>query len=400
MKASFSILLSTIFLATGLAAEEKPELKIEISVLAEGNLDWDMTQARTAFVPGDSPLATTTMSKTARVGAHGYHDVFLSISRDRGRTWTEPEAIPSLKRFREKDTDYEVVAGDLWPKHHAKTGTILATGKTFNFEGGTKENTLREKISYAVLDPKTLTCGPLGIVDLPATDRAGDHFIAPNAGCHQWVELANGDVLLPVRYQKSAKPRNYVSTVIRCQFDGERLTFLKQGSIHRLETKRGLYEPSLTRFGDEFFLTLRADDGAWIAKSSDGLVFSEQIPWTFDDGELLGSYNTQQHFAEIDDRLYLIYTRKGANNDHIMRHRAPLFIGEIDPEKLCVIRATEQVLVPENDATLGNSGVCQVSPNEAWVTVAEGRVALSEKRPGDHNRVFLTRITATETKKP
>lgn len=400
MKASFSIFLSTIFLATGLADEETSRLKIEISVLAEGNLEWDMTQARTAFVPGDPPLAITTMSKTARVGAHGYHDVFLSVSRDRGRSWTEPEAIPSLQRFREKDTDYEVVAGDLWPKYHAKTGNILATGKTFNFEGGTKENTLREKISYAVLDPKTLDCGPLGIVDLPETDRDGDPFIAPNAGCHQWVELPNGDVLLPIRYQRSAKPRNYVSTVIRCRFDGKALIFLEQGSIHRLETKRGLYEPSLTRFGDEFFLTLRADDGAWIAKSSDGQEFSDQLLWTFDDGELLGSYNTQQHFAEIGGRLYLIYTRQGANNDHIMRHRAPLFIGEIDPEKLCVLRATEQVLVPENDATLGNSGVCQVNTNEAWVTVAEGRVALSEKRPGDHNRVFLARITPTETKRP
>ena len=98
--------------------------------------------------------------------------------------------------------------------------------------------------------------------------------------------------------------------------------------------------------------------------------------------------------------LYLIYTRRGANNDHIMRHRAPLFIGRIDTEKLAVIRSTEQILVPENDATLGNSGVCQVSPDEAWITVAEGRVALSEKRPGDTNKIFLAKVGTSQPGAP
>ena len=56
--------------------------------------------------------------------------------------------------------------------------------------------------------------------------------------------------------------------------------------------------------------------------------------------------------------LFLVYTRRGANNDHIMRHRAPLFIGQVNPRTLQVIRATERVLLTENQATLGNSGIC------------------------------------------
>ena len=38
---------------------------------------------------------------------------------------------------------------------------------------------------------------------------------------------------------------------------------------------------------------------------------------------------------------------------------------------MCVKRATERILVPERGARLGNLGVCDVSADETWVTVAE-----------------------------
>lgn len=383
---SLPLLIITLLAIEQSRSEET--LTVEISTITEGTTEWDMTQARSAHVPGKNPLSITTMSKTARVGAHGFHDVFLSTSRDLGKTWSEPTVIPSLKRFRKTD-GYEAVPGDLWPQWHPASGKILITGKIFQFEGGIRENNQREQIAWASLDPDTLTCGPLGILEMP--EREEEEIISPNAGCHQWVTLPDGKLLLPVRYQKSKK-RNYTSTVLLCSFDGKKLEILDRGSEHNIPTKRGLYEPSVTKFGNEFFLTLRADDGAWVTKSRDGLNFDLHRPWIFDDGEELGSYNTQQHFAELGGRLYLIYTRRGAGNDHIMRQRAPLFIGQIDTENLTVLRSTEQILVPENDATLGNSGVCQINPNEAWITVAEGRVAHSAKRPGDTNRVFLAKV--------
>ena len=108
-----------------------------------------------------------------------------------------------------------------------------------------------------------------------------------------------------------------------------------------------------------------------IASSEDGLHFSEPQIWRWDDGTELGNYNTQQHWVTHSDGLFLIYTRTGANNDHVFRHRAPLFIGQVDPEKLCVMRRTERVLVPERGARLGNFGVTNVNENETWVTVAE-----------------------------
>jgi hypothetical protein len=371
-------------------------LRVEISTIAEGDSDWDWMQARTAYVPTKTPYWLTTMTRTAKVGSHGYHDVFLSISRDRGLTWSEPSVIPSLRRMKQQD-GYEVVAGDLWPSWHEASGTVLITGKTFNFENGTKENIFREKVSYAVIHPETGECGPLRTIEMPKRDHDGKPFIAPNAGCHQRVDLPDGDILLPIRYQKSKNRRNYTSIVARCRFDGETLTYVEHGSEHSIPTGRGLYEPSVTRFGKMFLLTMRADDGAFVAKGLDGIHFSAHKPWVFDDGTTLGSYNTQQHWLTVGGKLYLVYTRRGADNDHIFRHRAPLFVARVDPDKLRVIRSTEQILVPENHATLGNSGVRRISDSESWITVAEGRVSYGERK-GQNNRVILAKVRSQRSK--
>ena len=232
-------------------------------------------------------------------------------------------------------------------------------------------------------------------MEMPKKDRSSHPIIAPNAGCHQQVVLDDGTVLLPVRYQQNSSNRNYTSVVARCAFDGKTLRYVEHGSEHSVPTRRGLYEPSVTEYDGAFFLTLRADDGAWVARSVDGITYSEHVPWKFDDGSALGSYNTQQHWVSLGGRLYLVYTRRGANNDHIMRHRAPLFIAEVDPQSLVVLKHTEQVIVPEDHATLGNSGVCRISESESWITVAEGRV-IDGKRKGENNRVFLVKLRAVE----
>ncbi len=395
MKTPTFILLGVAFAITvtsGRTTVAQSPLQITLSTIAQGDPEWDWTQARTAYVATAAPYWLTTMSRTAKVGTHGYHDVFQCISRDHGLTWSESSVIPTLRRTT-MDDGYDVVAGDLWPRWHQATAMILLTGKTFNFEDGTRENYLREKVAYAVIDPALATCGPLCTLEMPSHDHEGKLFIAPNAGCHQRADLPNGEILLPIRYQKDAHKRIYTSIVARLAFDGHTLSYIEHGSEHTISTHRGLYEPSVTQFGKEFFLTMRADDDAFVAKSSDGIHYRAHQPWTFDDGQPLGSYHTQQHWATISNRLYLIYTRRGANNDHIMRHRAPLFVGQVDPNSLQVIRSTEQVLVPENGAMLGNSGVCQISDREAWVTVAENGVSRG-KRSGDNNRVILAIISA------
>jgi hypothetical protein len=214
----------------------------------------------------------------------------------------------------------------------------------------------------------------------------------------QRVDLPDGDILLPV-YFKRPEGTNYQVTVLRCGFNGQKLVFKEHGNKLTVNAPRGLGEPSLTRFGGRYFLTLRNDLKGYVTTSEDGMNFAPVQDWRFDDGTELGNYNTQQHWVTHRDGLFLVYTRKGANNDHVFRHRAPLFMAQVDPKKLRVIRATEKILVPERGARLGNFGVTEVSENETWVTVSEWMQTWGPKiiippdnKYGADNSVYAARI--------
>jgi len=90
-----------------------------------------------------------------------------------------------------------------------------------------------------------------------------------------------------------------------------------------------------------------------------------------------------------DGRL-LVYTRRGADNDHVCRHLAPLFMARVEPLRLCVLRATERIIVSERGVRLGNFGVVDIGPAETWVTVTVLRL---DQKPGlavpDDNEIHL-----------
>jgi hypothetical protein len=82
----------------------------------------------------------------------------------------------------------------------------------------------------------------------------------------------------------------------------------------------------------------------------------------------------------------------------VFRHRAPLFVAEFDPERMCVIRATEQIAVPERGARLGNFGCQSYSEEEGLVFVSEwmqndpyGWDECAKR--GSDNSIFVTRVT-------
>jgi hypothetical protein len=159
---------------------------------------------------------------------------------------------------------------------------------------------------------------------------------------------------------------------------------------------RGLLEPSLTKMDGRYLLTMRNDQAAYVSSSSDGLHFDEPRVWRFDDGEMLGSYNTQQHWVTHDKGLFLVYTRRGLNNDHVFRHRAPLMMAEVDPGALVVLRRTERELVPNRGARLGNFSVCDVSQHETWVPVAEWMQPAGSAQYGSDNTIWIARIIWSE----
>ena len=81
-------------------------------------------------------------------------------------------------------------------------------------------------------------------------------------------------------------------------------------------------------------------------------------------------------------------------------HRAPLFIAQVDTDRLRVVRDTEQILVPNRGARVGNFGVTPVSANEPWVSVAEWMQTTAPnhhdptvcERYGSDNSVFVAKI--------
>ena len=198
--------------------------------------------------------------------------------------------------------------------------------------------------------------------------------------------------LLPLYIAKSANVPFEV-TVARCALEGNELRFLEHGNLLKLPVVRGLCEPSLIHFQERYFLTLRNDLAAYVSVSLDGLHFDPIKAWKFDDGQELGSYNTQQHWLAHGDGLFLVYTRRGANNDHVFRHRAPLFMAQVDPHRLCVLRATERVLIPQRGATLGNFGAADVNERQSWVSVAEGVWDDQTRQQGATGALFVARIT-------
>ena len=194
----------------------------------------------------------------------------------------------------------------------------------------------------------------------------------------------------------------YVSFVMLCSFDGKTLKYIKHGETLTRRDGRGFTEPSLVRIGGKYLMTLRNDEHNYVTWGKDGLNFGPVRRLTFDNGSDLGSYNTQTHWLTLGDRLYLVYTRRGADNDHVPRHRAPLFIAQFDPERLCVIRATEKIAVPERGARLGNFGIMRISDDESWITVAEWMQTTGPnpydstvcEKYGSDNSVFVARVRA------
>ena len=109
---------------------------------------------------------------------------------------------------------------------------------------------------------------------------------------------------------------------------------------------------------------------------------------------------TQQHWLTHSDGLFLVYTRKDASNIGVIRWRSPLWVAQVDVAKRCLIKSTEQVVLPlvgdgvddaNNVALMGNFSVTNVSADESWVTVGEWMPRADYK--GD---VLLSRIRWTK----
>lgn len=335
------------------------------------------------------PGVLVTIQKHLTASDH-YSGLYMMRTDDLGATWTGPTEIPELA-WRDAGNDVTLAVADVTPGWHPPTRKVIALGAQvrYNLKGDQLEDVPRaNSTSYAIYDPEKNRWTGWQTLEVP---QDAEFNMSRNA-CSQWLVESDGSLLVPLYHATSATVPYHV-TVARYRFDGAQLKLVERGNTMSLKIARGLYEPSLTRMGQRYYLTLRNDERGYVTRSEDGLNFQPIQPWKFADGTDLGSYNTQQHWLSHSDGLFLAYTRRGANNDHIARHRAPLFLAQVDTDNLVVLKYTEQVLMPERGVMLGNFGACPVNERESWVTDSEYLVGTDQPHPrGADGSTFLARV--------
>ena len=144
---------------------------------------------------------------------------------------------------------------------------------------------------------------------------------------------------------------------------------------------------------EHYYLTLRNDVNGMVSASKDGKYFSEPKEWKFDTDSLVNIENTQSHWVKSPWGLYLVYTsshRKESEN--VFRGRAPLFIAQFDENKMCLLKNTEKILVPNTGAQLGNFGAVDIDESNSWVVTSEATTVETQKVGDNNGRVIIAKI--------
>jgi hypothetical protein len=265
---------------------------------------------------------------------------------------------------------------DVVPEYHPQTNTVLAVGHNVYYKDGVLTRPSEGRYTVYVVRGGDGTWSERRTLTWAHPDTSGIY----TAGCAQRITLSNGDIVVPLSYTPLGRADRAVTTVV-CQFDGETLAVRETGNELRLAVKRGLLEPSLALFGGCFYMTIRAEDGhGYLSTSDDGLQWCEPEPWCWENGEPLAMSTTQQRWLTHSDGLFLVYTRKAAENVNVMRWRAPLYVAQVDARSRRLIRASERVVLPlrgdgvhdpDHVARMGNFHTVGASEAESWVTVGE-----------------------------
>ncbi len=291
-----------------------------------------------------------------------------------------------------RDDDLKAAVCDVVPQYHPQTDTVISMGHVVFYKG--EYFARKEQLSrYPVYTTRTSGGKWSERKILEWDDPRTTSIYSNNSG--QRVVLPNGNVQMSFTF--GPEPVNRMVAGVHATFDGDQLKVAQVGPEMHNDTGRGLLEPSVTKFGGRVWITMRAeDDRGYVSVSDDGLHWQEKRPWAWEDGTPLDMSTTQQHWLTHSDGLFLVYTRRDASNENVIRWRAPLWVAQVDTEKRCLIKSTEQVVLPlvgdgvnapDKVALMGNFHVTNASEHESWVTVGEWI-----PRDGYRGDVLLARI--------
>ncbi len=349
---------------------------------------------RACMLPGPDGKPIALMNLQEIGGSDYFGQVHWSISTDLGKSWSEPEPIAALGRdsIPGRGDDLKAAVCDVTPQYHSPSDTVIALGHVVFYKGdyfARKEQLPR----YPVYVTRTQDGSWSKRKILEWNDPRGGHIYTNN--CGQRVVLPSGDVQMSFTFGPGENGRMVAG--VHATFDGEHLAVREVGPPLKHPVGRGLLEPSVTQFADKFWMTIRAeDDRGYVSVSDDGLHWEKQQAWAWEDGTPLEMSTTQQHWLTHSDGLFLVYTRKDASNENVIRWRSPLWVARVNVEKRSLIQSTEQVVLPligdgvddpDRVAVMGNFNVTNASPHESWVTVGEWM-----PRNGYRGDVLLARI--------
>ena len=313
-------------------------------------------------------------------------------TKDLGRTWLPPFESLRVTKKRLRDDVFEMPW--LRPYYHRQTHTLMAFGHTcfviddrplddnrFKCECLQWEARHESNMGYTVWRHEREDFDDWEIVALP---EGWPHVVLYPVQTH---ELPDGSILCP--FQVHLEDWCYKAGTVRLTFDGRHLRCAEMSNLLGDESKSGgLCEPSIVECSGRFLLTLRSEYGVpenshdgrmYHAISDDGLHWTGLAPWRWDDGSVVETEQTQQHWLKHGDAVFLTYTRKNDHSNGVFRSRAPLWIARVDLDGVTLIRDTEQVLVPEIGARMSNWCVANVTDDQVWVIVDEW---LQQRVPG------------------
>ena len=293
-------------------------------------------------------------------------------SPDGGRSWSVPEPIPTLPESG-KYADFRPI--QLEDESFAAIMGIVRDGAGW-------------RSIYLFYDGKWSSPREFPL-------RIGADF---RSACAQSAVAPDGSLIIPFFYGLGNR---FLTVTGKFRREGNRLILQETGDPLDGKCGRGWYEPSVVSFAGNFYLTLRCDENcAWTAKSRDGLHWSSPGKWTFSDGTVLKTGPTQQHWMLRDGNPWLVYTRHDRCNEDCFRWRTPLYAAPFLPEKGCLDRSRETVVLPRMDyrgrpGLYGNFHVANL-PDRSFVSDA----ALWFDRTPDRNAIdwFTTSVVITEIK--
>ena len=333
-----------------------------------------------------------TMQKLELSGCDHFHGIEFITTNDFGKNFSEPKSSEGLKRRYFPEGKSEVMC-DATPFYHKKTGKIILIGHLATYIGD-KGDPKQKSTTYAIFDEETGDFTPVSTIEIP--DENSEKYYIVGSGCSQIYETESGELLIPIYFRSLDSDLHFYVAIMRCSFDAEKITLLEIGNDITTKEPRGFCEPSIIKFNNEYYIALRNDVSGYIAKSYDGIHIEEPIKLCFDDGEDLGNYNTQQHWIAGGNKLWLVYTRRTENNEHVFRHRAPLFMAELEPNTMRILRSTERIVVPERGARLGNFGCQSYNDEIGYVFASEwmqGDNGLEGcQKYGSDNSIFITKL--------